>query len=187
MVCSHFHKTVITNAFKDIIHHGCVGNGRTAQAQSCVYYVISCYRLAVRPDRLIVNVYQKMFLVLCGNGVCQHGLKLHIGVQLHQRKKHQSGGIFIDLHAVHQEGIQGIYCSCYSHIYNLFPCGLSRLFCSCLLFGRLALAFAASGTSCTGCQGQRHGSRENCCKTFSCNFPIFFHNVLLGVTFAHYS
>ena len=105
MICPFLYKSVLSHALKDVIHHSGVSNHRAAQAQRCVDHVIRSHRLPVGPHRRLVNVYEKVSLILRRYAVRQHSLKLHIGIQLHQREEHQACGIFIDLHPVHEKGV----------------------------------------------------------------------------------
>ena len=99
-VCSGFHKSVISNAFKYIIHHSRVIDYRAGQAQGGVSHILCRNRRSVGPGRRFINMNDEITVILRSDGICQHSLEIQVRIQLHKGKEHQRRGIFVDFSAV---------------------------------------------------------------------------------------
>ena len=157
MVGAFLHESVIPNAFEHIIHHGHIANGRAAYAQGRIYHIVCCHGLPVRPDRLVVNMHKEIPVILSRNRIRQHSLKVHILVQLHERKEHKAGRVFVHLHPVHQKGVQGIQGISHADIHDFLP-GRAARGLSCLGLSRCPASWLGPivPPSLTSCQRQGH-------------------------------
>ena len=99
-LCTFLYKAVVANAFKYIIHHCSIADDRACQAKCGINHIICRNRRSVRPGCSIIDVNDKVFVIFCCDGICQHALEVQVSIQLHQRQKHQSGRIFVNLAAV---------------------------------------------------------------------------------------
>ena len=99
-LCTFLHETGIIDSFKYIIHHCRIVDYRTCQTQCRINYIIRRYRRTVRPYSRLIDMDDKIFIILCCDGIRQHPFKIQVCIQLHQRQKHQSCSVFIYLSAV---------------------------------------------------------------------------------------
>ena len=115
---SFFHKALVSHSFKGIQHQSSVIHYRAGQAAHCVLHILRRHRGSVRPCSRVVNVYDKIKIILCGDGICQHILEIQILIQLHQGKKHQPDRILINLCLINHKRIDPSKRVRNAHIYN---------------------------------------------------------------------
>ena len=104
-------KAVIAHTLKSVKHQSGVGNHRARQTAEGKFHVLCRDGRTVGPYSVLVDMNYKILIILGGNTVCQHGLKVQLPVKLHKGQELEPHRIFVNPGLVYGKGIdpsQGI-------------------------------------------------------------------------------